>query len=136
MPAGAVKRTLGANRPALQRSNTTTGMTLYLSDELAARVAEEAARQSITPEELAAHTLAEYVVTRPHHAPATIHEPSAPAAEPTRPAAATPGAQRGGPRRNALRLTAEIPSAPWIALSLLFCAAMFILIVVLIAQAL
>lgn len=111
-------------------------MTLRMSDELAARLAEEAARQSITPEELAAHTLAEYVVTWPHHGPATIHEPSPPAAEPTRPAAATPGAQQGGPRRSALRLIAEVPSALWIGLSLVFCAAMFVLIVVLIAQAL
>jgi hypothetical protein len=51
-------------------------MTLRMSDELAARLAEEAARRSITPEELAAHTLAEYVVTWPHHGPATTHKPS------------------------------------------------------------
>lgn len=111
-------------------------MTLHLSDELAARLAEEAERQSIAPEEFAAHALAEYVVISPHHSPATIHKPSSPAAGPTRAAAATPGAQQGRPRRSALRLIAEVPSAPWIGLSLVFCAAMFILIVVLIAQAL
>jgi hypothetical protein len=130
-----VGRTLWANSPTFTRSSTTTGITLHLSDGLAARLAEEAARQSITPEELATHTLAEHVVTWPHHGPATIHEPFPPAA-PIRSAAATPGEQQGGSRRSAFRLTAQVRSAAWVGLFFLVCAAMFTLIVVLIAQAL
>ena len=118
-----------------QRNTTATGITLHLSDELETRLAEEAARQSVTPEELAAHTLAEYILTRPHHGPAAIDEPTAPVAEPSRPTAATPGEQPGRSRRS-VRLIAEVPSALWVGGFLLFYAAMFILIVVLIAQAL
>jgi len=136
MPAGSVWRTLGPKRPASPRRSTATGITLHLSDEVAGRLAEEAARQSITPEELAAHTLAEYVVLRPHHGPATAHEPPEPAAEPIRPTAAGPGEPQGRPRPSAVRLIAELPSVLWVGLFLLFYAALFILIVVLIVQAL
>jgi len=122
--------------PLSPRSTTATGITLHLSDELAARLAEEASRQSVTPEELATHVLADYIVIRPHHGPATIHPSTGPAAEPSPPKAGIPGEPQGRPRRTAIRLMAEIPSLLWLGLFLLFYAAMFILIVVLIAKAL
>jgi len=75
-------------------------------------------------------------VTRPHHAPATIHKPPGPVAEPIRPTAASPGEQQRRPRPSAVRLIAEVPSVLWVGLFVLLYAAMFILIVVLIAQAL
>jgi hypothetical protein len=107
-----------------------------LSDEVIERLAEEAAQQSITPEELAAHTLAEYVVTRPHHGSGTIDKPAPAATEHAGSAAAAPGDRQHRPRRSLVRLIGYAPSALWVGLFLLFYAAMFILIVALIAQAL
>jgi len=122
--------------PLLPRSTTASAITLHLSDEVATRLAEEAARQSVTPEELAAHTLAEYVVMSRHHDPATTHKPASPVTAPTHREAAMPDERQDPGRRSALRLIADVPSALWVGLFLLFYAAMFILIVALIAQAL
>jgi hypothetical protein len=80
--------------------------------------------------------LADYIVTRPHHGPAMIHPSTGPAAEPSPTKAGIPGEPQGRPQRTAIRLMAEIPSLLWLGLFLLFYAAMFILIVVLIAKAL
>jgi hypothetical protein len=126
----------GTNRPPPIKDSPTTGLTLQLSNGLAGRLAEEAARQGITPEEVAAHMLAESVVMQPHHGLATVHRPTASAAERTGPTAAGPSEQQGRPRRSAARLINEAPNAVRVGISLLFCTAILILIVVLIAEAL
>lgn len=121
--------------PLVTRSSTASGITLHLSDEVATHLAEEAARQSLTPEELAAHMLAEYVVMSRHHDPGTTDKPTSPVTAPTR-RGSMPDERQAPQRPSALRLIAEVPSALWVGLFLLFFAAMFILIVALIAQAL
>jgi len=106
-----------------------------LSDELGACLAEEAARQSVTPQELATTTLAEYIATRRPHGTGTAHESTAPAAQAHRPKTATVHAPHDGSELDATRLVGDVPVAMWLALFVLV-AALIILIIVLIANAL
>ena len=106
-----------------------------MSDELGACLAEEAARQSVTPQELATTTLAEYIATRRPHGTGTAHESTAPAAQAHRPKTATVHAPQDRSERNAARLVGEIPAAMWLGLFVLV-AALIILIIVLIVNAL
>ena len=106
-----------------------------MSDELGACLAEEAARQSVTPQELATTTLAEYIATRRPHGTGTAHESTAPAAQAHRPKTATVHAPQDQSGRNAERLVGEIPVAMWLGLFVLV-AALIILIIVLIVNAL
>ena len=105
-----------------------------MSDELGARLAEEAARQSVTPQELATTTLAEYIATRRPHGTGTAHESTTPPAQ-AHPKTATVHAPHDGSERDATRLVGDVPVAMWLALFVLV-AALIILIIVLIANAL
>jgi predicted transcriptional regulator len=115
------------------RSRTATGITVKLSDELAALLAEEAARQSLTPEELASRTLAEYIAKRRFGS--VPGEPTPPAADAGRPETGTPGEPGPWPGWTAVRVMADVPAAVWLGLFLLVYAAIVILIIVVIVKA-
>jgi hypothetical protein len=115
---------------------TTTGITIELPDELAALLAEEAARRSVSPEELAARTLADSIPKRPQDAPAASRVPTSPPADVRLVHPSDSGERKHPPARPAARLMVDLPATAWIALFLLAYAAIFLLIVVVIVKAL